>query len=594
MEIDKYKKLEKALYELKKPHLNDENARKMKSNIFSSIKHGQGTELYPSLQKLKDLISKVSKDIKPNSVFRARLGETIYAFAKSKKSSFAWQWQKIFASALVAVIVFMAGTIYIADIPTIKAARRTVIVNVSGDVDLFRGDETIDAEANMYLQQGDVLITGSNGTAIVRYIDDSVSRLSPNSELTIRKLFQDEKKKSKTEVEIEVTKGRVWNQVINIVGSESSFKVESKDVTANASERASFEVKADDSDKTLVSVYDNKIEVSLKDNKQMILEGYTLDADRVNPQVLKTILNTDEDEEWVNTNIEQDKQYKNDVVEENKEKSKTEAGITPENPLYTAKKINESTKLLLTSNPEENAKLKIDIAIKRLTEATVYINEDKSRDADPLIQEFKSIVNELGDAIKESPELKEYFEDAISEKSKDFTVVLPDDPLYKVKEAIRDVKKRIVLDDQEKRGVELEEAEEKLMEVKDLIKEEKDDVAEETLKQAQEAVVDIAIDDDVSEDEAVIQEHVNTLNSAKVLVEVIEEKEQDNPEIVKLAETTHAVLEDDIKDSLIDPEVTVTEQVAEIASPVIDEDVEEIVEEKLHPVVSDSAVIVDL
>ncbi len=594
MEIDKYKKLENSLKELKKPCLKSETKLEMKHNILSSIKHENKFELYPSLQKLKNIISKLAEDIKPNSVFKARLGQTLLSFTKSHKSSFALQWQKVFASTLLVVITFMVGTVYISDIPVIKAARQTTIVYVSGDVDLIRDDVTIQAEANMYLQQGDTLITGENGTSIVRYIDDSVSRLSPNSELRIRKLYQDQIKRSKTEVEIEVKKGRVWNQVVSIVGKESSFKVEAKDVTANASERASFEVKANNSAQTLVSVYDNRIEVSMQDEKQMVLEGYSIAADLESPQVAKRTINSLEDQQWVEDNIEKDKQYKNDVVEENKVKTKSEAGLTPENPLYTAKKINESTKLLLTSNPEENAKLKIEIALKRLNEAAVYINEDKSREADSLIQEFKSIISEINGTVSSSEELKEYFNDALSNRSKDFAVVLPGDPLYKLKEALREAKLTVITDNQEKNSAELKEAEEKIIEAKDLLKEEKNDLAQETLMKAQEKVIDIAYDNESTQGEAAIGEQVNTLNSAKVLVEVAETDAEDNAEIVKLAETTHSVLENDIKDSLTDPDVEITKEVVQLADPVIDDEVQQIVDEKLNPVVSDSALILEL
>jgi hypothetical protein len=585
MEIDKYKKLEEALKELKKPNLKSETKLMMKSNILSSIKHEQ---------KLKNIISKLAEYIKPNSVFKARLGQTLLAFTKSHKSSFAWQWQKVFASALLFVIVFMIGTVYVSDIPVIKAARQTTIVNVSGEVNLIRDEIAVQAEANMYLQQGDILITGENGTAIVRYIDDSISRLSPNSELGIRKLYQDQIKRSKTEVEIEVKKGKVWNQVVSIVGKESSFKVEVKDVTANASERASFEVKADERAQTLVSVYDNRIEVSLQDEKQMVLEGYSIAANPESSQIAKININLVEDQQWVDENIAKDKQYKDDVVAESVVKTKSEAGLTPESPLYSAKKLNESTKLLLTSDPVDNTKLKIEIALKRLNEATVYINEDKSREADPLIQEFRSIIRDLSKKVSESEELKEYFIDAISDKSKDFAVILPDDPLYKVKEALREAKLTVFTDVQEIKSAQLKEVEEKIIEVKDLLKEEKNELAQETLIKAQEKVVDIAYDNKSTEGEDAIGEQVNTLNSAKVLVEVAENETVDDPEIVKLAETTHEVLENDIKDSLTDPDVVITEEVVHLANTVIDEQVQQIVDEKLNPVVSDSAVILEL
>lgn len=597
MEIDNLEKLGKAIKGLNKPEILDVKKARIKENILNSIEKGHKTQLYPSLQKLKLLISKIAGTTKPNSVFRAKLKETVYAFTKQRAPSLAWQWQKVFASVLVAVITLSIATVYVSDIPVTKAATQTTLVELTGHVDIVRDGFVIEAEENMLLKQGDVIVTGPKSTAIIRYIDDSVSRLSSRSELKIIKLFQDQKNASKTEVEIELTQGRVWNQVVNIVGDESSFIVEANEMTANASEKASFDISADESFDTKVSVFENKVKVSLVDEKhetvQLVLEGYALETDHKQPQIEKITINSGDDTDWVASNIEKDKAYKKEVEKEDIEASKAEAGLTPENPFYTAKIINESTKLLLTIDAEDNAKLKIDIAITRLNEATVYINSDKSRDADFLLKEFNTLIQEVSDAIRSSDEVKQYFENALAEEVKDLTVILPDSPLYKVKEAVREVKIITATNDQEKKGVLLEEAEDKLIEAKELIKDEKQDIAEITLIEVREEVIDITCDDVDSEEEKVIEEHVEVLSAAKILIEVVEEEES-NDEIVKLAEVTYDLLENDIEDAFMDPEIYVTQEVLELANDVIDDEVEEYVQEKLNPIVSDSAVILDL
>ncbi|MFC1810307.1 DUF5667 domain-containing protein [Patescibacteria group bacterium] len=588
MEIDNLEKLGKAIKGLKKPALDVVKKTHIKESILTSIEKGHKTQLYPSLQKLKLLISKIAGTTKPNSVFRAKLKETIYAFAKQKAPSLAWQWQKVFASVLVAVITLSIATVYVSDIPITKAATYTTLVEITGHVNIVREGEVIEAEEHMLLQQGDIIVTGPQSTAIIRYIDDSVSRLSPSSELKIIKLFQDQVNASKTEVEIELTQGRVWNQVVNIVGDESSFQVDTNEMTANVSAKASFDISADESYETKVSVFENKVEVSLVDEKhetvQLVLEGYALETDHKESQIEKITINSGDDADWVASNIEKDKAYKKEVEEEDIEASKNEAGLTSENPFYTAKKINESTKLLLTTDTEDNAKLKIDIAITRLNEATVYINSDKSRDADLLLKEFNALVQEVSDAIRSSDEVKQYFENALAEEVKDLTVVMPDSSLYIVKEAVREAKIITATNDQEKKGVLLDEAEDKLIEAKELIKDEKQDIAEITLIEVQEEVIDVTYDDVDSEEEGVIEEHEEVISAAKVLIEVVEEEES-NDEIARLAEVTHDLLENDIEDAFMNPE---------LANDVINDKVEEYIYEKPNPVVSDSAVILDL
>jgi len=198
----------------------------------------------------------------------------------------------------------------------------------------------------MQLEEGDIIVTGESGLAVIRYVDDSVSRLSPLTELRMQRLYQDEDVQSKTEIKVELTKGRIWNQVVNLVDDQSSFEVNVKDVKARTSEKASFDIVHDD--KVEVAVFSNKVEVSVPEKKQenmrVVVEGYSVEVENHKSTEDKILLETKEDELWVEVNKAEDKHYKQTVDKEKEEEGKVDAGVLPSDPLYSAKKLNESTK----------------------------------------------------------------------------------------------------------------------------------------------------------------------------------------------------------------------------------------------------------
>lgn len=586
------KHLEEELKGLKKPELSLKAKAEIRGNLLMHIqKH----------KHFEESITKVAHKTNPSAYLKTKIKESLLSAIELTRQPgiMLRNWQKLLASTLIFLISMTTfTTIYIADIPMTKAAAQTVLIEFSGNVDVIRDDVIIDVEDVMVLLQGDIVVTDKKSSAVIRYIDDSLSRLSPRSELKLTKLYQDENNKSQTEVEVELSKGRVWSQVVNLSGKKSTFRVGIKNISANVSEKASFDISVNEKEEPKVSVFENKVQVELEEEKriktQYVLEGYAIAAAEVNPEIEKISFNSVEDEVWIVVNQEKDKEYKKEIDKEKSEDAIDKAGMTPENPFYGAKKLNESTKLLF-SGDDDKTKLKIDIAVKRFNEAKVYFDEGKVKEAEELLKEFNNAFIELAGEVRDSDELFDYLENRINEEEKDLSTVLPDSEKYKAKEALREVKKKVAQSEQEVKEAVYEETEEKINEVKELIKDEKDSLAQTTLEELKNTVMGTAYDDVESETDEVIEEQVESISSMGVLEEVIEKEGLISDEIVDLVEATKSVLEEDIEDSLIDPDVEVSFDSWEIANPIVDEEsIEFIVEEKLHPIVSDSAVIISI
>ncbi|MFC1655623.1 FecR domain-containing protein [Patescibacteria group bacterium] len=320
-----YKKLEKALSALKKPSLDEGIKGRIKSNIVQQIRVNE--PIPATYSRLKDALHKLASTVKPESTVRARMKEVVLSSIERlsiKKSFFRntlGNWQRAFASFFIVMFTFGAITFYIKDIPVTNAALKTVFNKVFGTVEVIRNGERIEAEKDMSLKQGDIVVTGEDGIAVIRYVDNSITRLSPESELKIHKLYQDVLDETKTEVEVELTQGRVWTQVVNTDSNEATFKVAANDITANAQVTTSFDIKHEDEDEGVtVSVFDNEIEVTVQDvedQTQVIHEGYAVEINDTSELEVVTHSNGDaEDKLWVNVNTAEDKEYTEGMVVE--------------------------------------------------------------------------------------------------------------------------------------------------------------------------------------------------------------------------------------------------------------------------------------
>lgn len=549
------KQLEKALKDMKKPNLDPEVNKRMRRDILMRIENPIAAEVkYPSLERVRQYIKKATKGVSPSAPLKAKLKENVLSLIGRRKlgSNFVWNftsnWQKVLATLMIGVISFTSFTVYFADIPVTKAAKKTAFQELYGDVDVIRDGQTIEAYKYMQLQEGDIIVTGENGLAVIRYVDDSVSRLSPLTELKMQRLYQDENIKAKTEVEVELTKGRVWNQVVNLVDEQASFEVLADNVKTRTSEKASFDItRKEGNQKVAVAVFENKVEVSVpekrKENKTVVVEGYSVEVDGNDSQEDKIALNSKEDELWVQVNKAEDKQYKIEVDKEKEEESKKEAGLLPADPLYSAKKINESTKLLVTTDEIQKNKVKVDIAVKRLAEASTLLANGDTEDADKTLDEFTSIVNELSGEIEGSDELKDYVKSAFADKEKELSTVLPDGKRYAAKQALRDAKLALAITDEEKKEVSLKTANEKVVEAKELFADEKQEHAQEALLQAAKEIVTVSADENAVEDPQSAEQKEEVLSTVRVLKGAVEDKEGINEEVKKIIEVTEDALD---------------------------------------------------
>jgi hypothetical protein len=316
-----FESLQQALRNLEKPSLSRDMREGMKSHIFKQIKEKR--YIPSSLERLRIALGRLAQNLRPTPEMRVRIKEAI--LSRGRRRDFGWgsllQWQKGIAASVIAVIVFVTVTMYVGKIPVTSAAQSTTFQKIMGTVEVIRGEEHIKAEKGMRLQENDIIVTGQDGIAVIQYVDDSITRLSPKTELKIHKLYQDAQKETKTEVEIELTQGRVWSQVVNEIHEEASFQITTNDVTAFTRRAASFDIQNEgENESVTVSVFDNTVEVSLQDEeneqKQLVMEGFAVEVDQNNTDLDMIALQTEEEDKlWIDSNTAEDKNYIEEITE---------------------------------------------------------------------------------------------------------------------------------------------------------------------------------------------------------------------------------------------------------------------------------------
>ncbi len=87
-------------------------------------------------------------------------------------------------------------------------------------------------EKSIALEQGDWVKIGTDSAATITWLDDSVTRLSENTELHIEQLTFQPEDPTETNILYSVINGETWNKAIDIVNDKANFSMKGGDVVA--------------------------------------------------------------------------------------------------------------------------------------------------------------------------------------------------------------------------------------------------------------------------------------------------------------------------------------------------------------------------
>ena len=144
-----------------------------------------------------------------------------------------WFVNKIARNMIATVLLFMFVFSSLILLPVnyrlTKASKWTYLENVNGEVYINRDGQILQANPNVSLQEGDIIVTRKNSTAVIRFMDDSVTRLGEDTSLQIEKMgIDDGQGNLETQISLLLASGRVWAHVVNLMGTNSHFVIKLK------------------------------------------------------------------------------------------------------------------------------------------------------------------------------------------------------------------------------------------------------------------------------------------------------------------------------------------------------------------------------
>lgn len=437
--------LGETLKRLNKPELDKASKLALKSRIQSKID-----------VPLAEAIQHQGARFTLGADVRARIKENVFALVeKTQQKRFTitnfFLFQKKFVAA--ALLFFMTFTMFMfmgVETNVVHASEFTTLDSFDGMVFVERDGEMVEMEEDMRIYENDRIVTGPDGKATVRFFDDSVSRLSSDTEIVVDVLHRPEESTVTSYVEIDLVNGNLWSKVLNLVEKKSSFVVQSSDVFT-ATKKAAFNVSVYDDD-VEVNVYKNVVDVVTPKEIETVVSGQKAVLNTENKVEVVKIAQEDKESDWVVDNLDTDRDYTAEVGETLLAAKVESTGAEVEDDFDADNSLADNALLLLTFDDVKEMKMELDLAEKRLVAAEVKLNDENITIEDKVAVE--GVISSYSDTVVEyvnfvediratdyeyAEELEQYVEDKIMLQKKNLSLLLPDAPSYDIKETVEEL-----------------------------------------------------------------------------------------------------------------------------------------------------------
>lgn len=509
-EYEIQKKLEEVLESLEKPLISQNRKNRILYEISNKLSEIPKESIYNLLiAKIQELARQIVLPISTRIFIKEKL---LMMLPQPRLFSFRILMKRA-AYIMIFVLIFTGIFSFMKQPEPVFAAPATFIESIKGDIEIVRGGRILVPSPNFKLKTQDLVRTFRDSSISIHFLDDSVARLSENTELRIDRLFVNPLDKTETIVELYLKQGRLWAKVVNLINDFSKFQVKSGNTITTAKKKAAFDVNMQEKGKTKITALQNTIDISVATKKKKVIgttlvNGFAVElkgAVSAVPKPKKIV-----EESWIAENIKEDKNYIEKLVERDKE-TRQENAKTTVSPMQT---LSEATKTVLGIPNIEKEKAKLKAAEVRLIQAENILTTSPD-EAKKLLRDFHDLVIEVSGRIKQleaedrqkALELRNAMEEKLRTYKKQFTLFMPTDPLYLLKEAVTETDIMVASDSAEKTEKKLEQAGEKLMEATALTESGNADLAKNTLQEYQEQVSEVVSDvkslEDSQKEEAV-------------------------------------------------------------------------------------------
>lgn len=388
-------------------------------------------------------------------------------------------WVFIVTSVFLIVIIlpnFLSKTDHLA---------YAIYLKPTGKVLVQRDGKNIVTDSDIFLYEGDTVITPRHTFAEIYFSNKGVSRLDDETEVALFSLDIDEYQPKEARIEVEIKRGRVWSNVFDMNHDAGNFLVRSAGMTTEVDSKASFDVSVN-TEGVSVTAGANTVDLKVQQNdgvlQKVLVEGQTFELKDPKQNYSDSLVLLDPliKDAWIDSNIAKDKAYEQKVKDQYKIVLEEETGLLPGHFFYPIKKLGENVKLALTFNAVEREKQMVSIAEMRLMEAEILFSSGQDDRADNAIREFKDTVSEVSNDLDDiragnqssGDDLSKTFQENLKEHASSFPVETNQLSSVKAKESVKAIFVENVDDPKEKSDFYFRYAHDTLLEARDILKNE--------------------------------------------------------------------------------------------------------------------------
>lgn len=352
-------------------------------------------------------------------------------------------------AAFALVLVVLRGSPFLFLAPHIAAESVVMVVPTKGTVLLSLQGLWQPLTEEVRAHEGIQLKT-DNGEATILLHDDGTVRLAPGTTLALHDV-SDRPEPALDGPTVTISAGKMWIQGLlprHLRGLTVATPFGEVLVHAGS---VSIDVREES---MLVRTWDRTAILSVGGETLNLLSGEKVVVRRELPRV-QQIAASEYDEAWVVQNLQRDAVHQREVAQLQQERRAANAGILPNSPFYSVKRVAEQMDVLLTLDPETKVQKKLSLANTRLNEAAALLSVHETG-AEVTLLEYKAALLDVvsgsgGDSVTQFLVRQE-----LAENTAELSAALPDDDGYLLKKTVLEASAELpgeVVDQRDVQGI---------------------------------------------------------------------------------------------------------------------------------------------
>lgn len=331
---------------------------------------------------------------------------------------------------------------YYADENRLKVEKGTAsILRANNEEEIIESETTVNI--------GDTIIISTDGEATLYWFDDSISRLSGGTEITIDKADYNPENINETDIGFEVVTGEVWSKVQNLVDEDSEFLSYSGSIVAGVrGSTYNFVVKDDlvEVDSIRHAAFVGEKIGTVIDFTKTITSGSRALIDQSKKlrnlkQIMKIENISEERLEGFNLNLQKDKTDMKILNQKRVKRLKDKLGSLPGEPDYSKKMKLIDKKLESVTTPSERAELEVRIAQMHVQEAIAQmISKGQTGDLIIQIERAKKFIKESDLSVLTKERMLKELKQHITIADRILDVSPSEKELYELKDLLRNIR----------------------------------------------------------------------------------------------------------------------------------------------------------